>query len=177
MNTNLKNAKESLTSLCTNSDIKQLLKAIGESNELYIVGGAVRDCLMGKNLSDLDFASNLDPETLTNKLISANIRTIPTGLQHQTVTVVISEQTGNIEITTFRAEGMSPKGGLVHGKNIEQDLKFRDFTINSIAFNCKTHEFVDPYHGINDIDKKIISCTGSAKELSLIHISEPTRPY
>lgn len=161
---NLEIASKELANLCKSKDLQTLLSALGDDSELYLVGGSIRDALTGLPTSDLDLACSLSPEKITEKLITAGIHTIPTGLQHQTVTAVISEATGNIEITTFRGSGMKPCGGVVQGKSIEEDLAFRDFTINSIAYNCKTFELIDPHQGLKDIEAKIIRCVGSAKE-------------
>ena len=87
--------------------------------DCYLVGGIVRNALLGINKGDIDLTCKLSPEELLQGL--KNFRTIPTGLQHQTITVVNPELSGhqqNIEITSFRALGMKPEGGLVLGLSL-----------------------------------------------------------
>jgi len=123
------------------------------NTECFIVGGIVRNALLGKEQGDIDLTCDLSPEEMLNRL--KDFRTIPTGLQHQTITVV-NDDKENIEITSFRDLGMSPEGGLVLGQSIEQDLACRDFTINALAYNIKTKKIIDPYSGAQDLENKLI---------------------
>ncbi len=129
--------------------------------EAYIVGGAIRDCIMGKTPSDYDIATNAKPKEV--KAVFSH--TIDTGLKHGTVTVI--ENKIGYEVTTYREEaGYRDKrhpDEVRYVKRLEIDLKRRDFTVNAMAYNSKTG-LVDKFSGIDDIDKKIIRCVGVPEE-------------
>ena len=131
--------------------------------ELYFVGGCVRDALRGLTPKDLDFACALEPDALTAQLTAAGMYVIPTGLRHQTVTVIALPETSQIEITTFRGPGMSPAGGVVKGNSIEEDLAYRDFTVNSLALSC-TGKLIDPNNGAADIDSRLLRTVGNSDD-------------
>ncbi len=128
--------------------------------EAYCVGGAVRDLIMGLEPSDFDVTTNCPPN-MVEKLFD---RTIPTGIEHGTVTVLID---GNaIEVTTYRTEGgysdaRHPDKVTFVG-NIEDDLARRDFTVNAIAYN-ERRGFFDPFSGIEDIAAKRLRTVGEAR--------------
>ena len=126
----------------------------------YMVGGCVRDMLLGKNPKDYDIATNAKPE----KVMSIFPNNVPTGLKHGTVTVVGKT---NIEVTTFRKEsnydGRSPET-VEFVDDLEEDLARRDFTINAIALDPIRGGIIDPYDGGKDIIKKIIRCVGDPNE-------------
>ncbi len=130
-----------------------------ESNgfEAWCVGGAVRDHIMGKTPYDYDITTNATPD----EIISLFPKTVPTGIQHGTVTVVTDG--GNVEITTYRADGeysdhRSPNE-VVFQKTVDKDLSRRDFTMNAICYNPK-NGFYDPENGIKDIKNGIIRAIG-----------------
>jgi tRNA nucleotidyltransferase (CCA-adding enzyme) len=121
--------------------------------EAYIVGGCVRDSIMGKTPSDWDIATSAKPEEI---LWSFNkFRTIETGLKHGTVTVIVKKM--QIEITTYRIDGeYSDKRHPDHvtfTDKIELDLMRRDFTINSLAYN--KNGIIDLFGGIHFISNKL----------------------
>ena len=129
--------------------------------EAYIVGGAVRDTLMGIMPQDFDVTTNAKPEDVI-KLFK---KTVPTGIEHGTVTVIIDNE--NIEVTTFRNDGKysdhrSPES-VKFVSNIDDDLSRRDFTVNAICYNPKT-DIYDPLCGRKDIDAKVIRAIGNANE-------------
>lgn len=130
--------------------------------KIYLVGGGVRDSIMKKKPYDWDAATNAHPEEV-QKLFK---RTIPTGIQHGTVTVVFKGL--HIEVTTFRGEGNYTDGRhpdrIFFADNIEDDLSRRDFTINAIAAEIPTGKLTDPFHGIRDIKEKIIRTVGNPNE-------------
>lgn len=142
-----------------------VLKAINllETNnyEVYVVGGAVRDYLLGKTPSDYDLSTNATPEEI--KQVFANYFTIDTGIKHGTVTVMIDHKL--LEITTYREEegyiDFRRPSKVTFIKNIKSDLARRDFTINAICFNRK---FLDLHDGINDLENKIIKAIGKPEE-------------
>ena len=130
--------------------------------EAYIVGGCVRDSIMGIIPSDWDIATSAKPEEVL--LCFNDRRTIETGIKHGTVTVIINKM--QIEITTYRIDGeysdnRRPDDVLFTDK-IEFDLKRRDFTINSLAYN--KNGIIDLFGGLNDINNKIVKCVGDADE-------------
>ena len=130
--------------------------------EAYLVGGSVRDMLMGKKPNDIDITTNALPADI--KRIFGDYIVIETGIKHGTVTVLKDEIP--IEITTYRTEegysdGRHPDK-VTFTTNITEDLSRRDFTINSIAYNPKSGYF-DPFNGKKDIENKIICCVGDPK--------------
>ena len=150
--------------LAQSKAVQLISKALREDANLHLVGGCIRDCFLEIQTNDIDLATKLTPEEVIKKLEKSNIRTIPTGLQHQTVTAVPILGQGQVEITTFRGRGMTPDGGVVSSKNIEEDLKYRDFTINALAFDIAGIELIDPNNALNDIEKKIVRAVGSPEE-------------
>lgn len=125
--------------------------------EAYVVGGAVRDMLMGKTPHDFDIATAAKPDEI-KKLFR---RTIDTGLKHGTVTVV--ENNVGYEVTTFRSEGgytdLRHPDDIFFIESIEEDVKRRDFTVNSMAYNPKRGLF-DSVGGEEDLKRHVIRCVG-----------------
>lgn len=130
-------------------------------HQAFFVGGCVRDELMGRPVHDMDIATSAKPE----EVISIFPRTVPTGLQHGTVTVLMD--TYSYEVTTFRKESEYEDhrrpSNVQFVEGIVQDLQRRDFTMNAIACNIKG-ELTDPYGGHQDIANGIIRCVGKAEE-------------
>lgn len=123
----------------------------------YIVGGCVRDIIMGVNPKDWDITTNATPENV----IKFFTKTIKTGLKHGTVTVVLNQQ--NFEVTTFRIDGIyldnrRPET-VTYTSHLHEDLSRRDFTINAIAYH-PNEGYIDPFFGINDIRSKLIKAVG-----------------
>lgn len=129
----------------------------GAGYEAYIVGGPVRDILIGNLPDDYDIATSCPPD----KTMELFPKTIATGIKHGTVTVVVQEK--NIEVTTYRTDGKyinhrSPeKVNFV--SSINEDLSRRDFTINAMAYN-KTTGIIDLFGGRDDLRQGIIRCVG-----------------
>ena len=128
----------------------------------WIVGGCVRDSMLGKEAHDWDVAT----DALPTDLVKLFPRAIPTGLQHGTVTVVMHGE--HYEVTTLRGETTYSDGrhpDEVHFvDDIQADLARRDFTINAIAVDPFTGHLIDPFGGAADIEKKIIRAVGKAEE-------------
>lgn len=125
--------------------------------EAYVVGGAIRDSLMGKKPKDFDIATDATP--IKVKQIFKN--TIDTGLIHGTVTVVFGKNT--YEVTTYRIDGeyednRHPKS-VEFTENIKKDLERRDFTINAMAYNERTG-ILDLCDGLRDFKLGIVRCVG-----------------
>lgn len=131
-------------------------------HELYVVGGAVRDYLLGKGISDYDFATSASPEE-TLKLFS---RVIPTGIKHGTVTVLLSGE--QFEVTTYRIDGnygdQRRPDTVTFSSSLEEDLRRRDLTINAIALDPITGSLSDPFGGRKDLKERIIRTVGDPEE-------------
>ncbi|MDR2942674.1 MAG: HD domain-containing protein [Treponema sp.] len=144
------------------------ISAIFNNNgkQIYLVGGAVRDMLMGKKVHDWDLATDALPEEVTAIVKSAKGKVIPTGIKHGTVTVLYKKN--SIEVTTFRLESGYSDGRrpdkVQFSTEIEEDLSRRDFCMNAIALRLPSGEVVDPFGGEKDIKAKIIRCVGNAAE-------------
>ena len=130
--------------------------------EAYLVGGAVRDEIMGKGAHDWDVATNARPEDV----IKIFRRVIPTGIKHGTVTVHFMKKA--IEVTTFRTESDYSDGRhpdkVEYAGRIEEDLSRRDFTMNAMAASLKDGHIVDPYGGADDIKARVIRAVGEPFE-------------
>lgn len=130
--------------------------------EAFLVGGAVRDILLGKTAHDWDLTTNARPQDVM-KIFH---RVIPTGIKHGTVTVHFMKK--EIEVTTYRADqgysdGRHPDR-VIFADSIEDDLSRRDFTMNAIAASLKDGSLVDPFEGQEDLKNKIIRTVGNAHE-------------
>ncbi len=131
--------------------------------EAYAVGGCVRDALLGKTAHDVDITTNALPSQTEE--VFANYRVIETGIAHGTVTVIVNSE--QFEITTFRRDGeyedFRHPSSVEFTSKIEEDLKRRDFTVNSIAMDCRGNT-VDVFGGKADLTASLIRCTGEADE-------------
>lgn len=141
--------------------VKYIIDKIHENNfEAYIVGGCVRDAILGIKPNDYDITTNATPKTIKN--IFRDFKCIETGIEHGTISVVIDEEI--YEITTYRIEGeykdhRRPENVDFTNK-LEEDLKRRDFTINAMAYN-ENEGLVDLFEGKRDIENKIIKTVGN----------------
>ncbi len=130
--------------------------------DLYLVGGAVRDYVLGRENSDYDLTTSALPDE-----VKAMFRaTINTGIKHGTVTVIYNHH--HYEITTFRTEGdysdSRHPDSVTFVRSLDEDLKRRDFTINALAVNILTGEIIDRHGGIEDLEKKTIRAIGEPEE-------------
>lgn len=127
----------------------------------YLVGGCVRDAIMGRASGDIDIASSAKPDELEHLLSQHNIKYIETGIKHGTVTAVLDKTP--YEITTFRTEGIYKDNrhpeNVAFVEDICLDLSRRDFTVNAIAYNEKDG-LVDPFNGLEDINNKTLRAVG-----------------
>lgn len=140
-------------------DIIEKIQAAGY--EAYAVGGCIRDSILGKEPDDWDITTSAKPEEV--KMLFD--RTIDTGIQHGTVTVMIGKE--GFEITTYRIDGKyedsrHPKD-VTFTSNLKEDLRRRDFTINAMAYNSKDG-LIDLYEGVQDMKQGLIRCVGDAEE-------------
>jgi tRNA nucleotidyltransferase (CCA-adding enzyme) len=140
----------------------RLKEVLGPEAELVVVGGAVRDELLGRPHADWDLATRLLPQAVMERARAAGLKVIPTGLQHGTVTVIVEDRP--IEVTTFRSDGDYLDGRRpesVHlGVELVEDLSRRDFTINAMALPVGGGELVDPFGGQADLAARTIRAVG-----------------
>lgn len=143
-------------------DVSFILNRIHQAGEeAYIVGGCVRDLLLKVEPNDWDITTSAPPEII-KEMFS---RTIDTGLEHGTVTVMIGKE--GYEVTTYRIDGKyedhrRPKD-VEFTRNLSDDLLRRDFTINAMAYN-EEEGIIDEYHGAKDLDNGIIRCVGNPRD-------------
>jgi len=141
----------------------QLMTLLGQAGFLaYVVGGCVRDSLLGQQPGDWDLCTSAPPEQVSAVLKAHEITVHETGLQHGTVTAVINHKP--YEITTFRCDGeytdhRRPDSVKFTG-DLRQDLARRDFTVNSMAFH-PAQGYIDLFGGQNDLQASIIRCVGA----------------
>ena len=146
------------------SHVEELIeRLLYNGYDAYIVGGSIRNILMGKRPIDWDIASSAEPNEVIKVFLDKKV--IKSGEKYGTVTIICQE--GNVEVTTFRSEGGYSDGrhpDWVHyEKNIKRDLSRRDFTINAIAYN-KKDGLIDPFGGVEDIIKKRICAVGNPED-------------
>ena len=132
-------------------------KITDEGFEAYAVGGCVRDSLLGKKPNDWDITTSATPLQVK----SLFRRTIDTGIQHGTVTIMLGNE--GYEVTTYRIDGAYEDGRhprqVTFTASLEEDLKRRDFTINAMAYNDKAG-VVDLFDGLKDMEQGIIRAVG-----------------
>lgn len=143
-------------------DVSFIIKTIEEAGfEAYAVGGCVRDSLLDREANDWDITTSAKPEQIKNLFR----RTIDTGIQHGTVTVMLHHV--GYEVTTYRIDGeyedaRHPKE-VIFTSNLKEDLRRRDFTINAMAVNARTG-IVDEFGGMEDLEAKVIRAVGNPRE-------------
>lgn len=144
-------------------DVQEIMSVIKEYGaNSYVVGGCVRDSILGRDPHDWDICTPALPGELLVEFEEKGYRVIPTGLQHGTITVYLNGN--NYEITTFRRDGEYSDGR--HPDTVEftsdliYDLERRDFTMNAIAYNPE-EGLIDPYCGYEDIQDRRIRCVGN----------------
>lgn len=130
--------------------------------QAHVVGGAVRDLLMGMPVYDWDITTDASPDQVS----ALFDRVVPTGIKYGTVTVMLED--GDYEVTTFRrdekySDGRHPDK-VSFTKDLNEDLSRRDFTVNAIAYDPATDVLSDPFHGGKDIRKKTIRAVGDPVE-------------
>jgi len=133
-------------------------KLNGNSSECFIVGGSVRDLILGRDVYDYDLATDATPDVVM-KLFS---RALPTGIKHGTVTVIHNQRA--FEVTTYRADGKYIDGrhpdNVTFSSTLKDDVKRRDFTINGLAYDLVNEKVIDYVDGIADIRKGVIRTIG-----------------
>lgn len=144
--------------------VQSILQALEDNGHTaYVVGGCVRDSLLGRVVNDYDICTNALPDETLKVFSSYHV--IEIGIKHGTITVMINDHP--VEITTFRKDGDYSDGRHPDSVNFTSDivcdLSRRDFTINAMAYSDRTG-LIDPFNGQTDLNSKIIRCVGDPKK-------------
>ena len=131
--------------------------------EAFLVGGCVRDTILGRPIHDYDITTSATPDEMME--VFKDKRIIETGLQHGTITILIDG--GGYECTTYRIDGNYSDSrrpdSVTFTRSLKEDLNRRDFTINAMAYNDAVG-LVDPFNGMEDIEHYKIRCVGKAED-------------
>ena len=146
------------------ADANELIHTLqNNGHSAYIVGGCVRDSILGRTPHDYDICTSATPSEMLE--IFKDRKIIETGLQHGTVTVVVNGEP--YEITTYRIDGIYSDNrrpdAVTFTDKLVEDLRRRDFTINAMAYNDE-EGLIDPFNGMEDIKYKKINCVGFAED-------------
>ncbi len=137
----------------------------GAGHQLHLVGGSVRDALLGRLGDDLDFATSARPDE-TERLLAGWAEAIwTTGAEFGTIGA--ARRGLRLEITTYRAEAYDRVGRnpvVRYGTSLQGDLKRRDFSVNAMAVSVPEHRFVDPYGGLADLATKVLRTPGAPED-------------
>lgn len=139
--------------------------ALGSPDGLTrFVGGAVRDCLAGQSVHDIDLATRLMPNEVTARLQAAGVKVVPTGIAHGTVTAVVSG--GSIEVTTLRRDVSTDgrRAKVVYTNDWQEDAARRDFTINALYADPVSGEVFDYFGGIDDLSAGKVRFIGDPEQ-------------
>ena len=142
------------------SYVNEIIRRLTEAGETaYLVGGSLRDILMGQTPHDYDLTTSASPDKMLS--VFSDKRVIETGLKHGTVTVLWDGEP--VEITTFRVDGEYTDSrhpdSVSFTRDIREDLSRRDFTVNAIAYNPQ-YGLVDPFGGEQDIKARVLRAVG-----------------
>jgi len=136
---------QALLALCT------VLDPAGEGEQVRFVGGAVRDCLLGEAVKDVDIATVHPPQEVMRRLAEAGIRNVPTGIAHGTVTAILDR--GPVEITTLRRDVSTDgrRATVAFADDWREDAARRDFTMNALYADPVTGRIHDYFGGLADL--------------------------
>jgi tRNA nucleotidyltransferase (CCA-adding enzyme) len=151
---NLLNVDKQNIKLPMPDDVKQIIRVLeGDGNHAFIVGGCVRDTLLGRTPGDWDITTS----ALPMQVKSLFRRTVDTGIKHGTVTVMMGSV--GYEVTTYRIDGEYLDGrhpeSVEFSVNLLDDLARRDFTINAMAYN-QVYGLIDEFQGLKDLNDGMI---------------------
>ena len=146
------------------SDANEIIHTLqNNGHSAYVVGGCVRDSIIGRPIHDWDICTSATPSKMLE--IFKNKKIIETGLQHGTITIVVNNEP--YEVTTYRIDGAYSDNrrpdSVTFTDNLVEDLRRRDFTINAMAYNDE-EGLIDPFDGLKDVEWKKIRCVGSARD-------------
>lgn len=144
-------------------DLAALVTALGKGQARY-VGGAVRDTLLGIAVKDIDIATPLEPQEVIARLKSAHIRSVPTGIEHGTITALLDG--GPVEITTLRHDVSTDgrRATVAFASDWRDDAARRDFTINALYADPQTGEIFDYFEGLQDLADRRLRFIGDARQ-------------
>jgi tRNA nucleotidyltransferase/poly(A) polymerase len=141
--------------------IKDVFKKNG--HKLYVVGGAVRDALLGKTPKDYDLATDAVPDKVEEMMKKAKLKTLPTGKAFGVINVFTNE--GEYEIATFREDiGSGRRPDVKIGATIESDAARRDLRVNALYYDIDTNEIIDLVGGLDDLKNNTINMVGNPQE-------------
>ena len=153
------------SSILEQNDVAQVFDLFEtyQKNSIYVVGGSIRDALLNREITDIDFATSLKPKTITEILNKENIKFIDVGIDHGTVTAIINER--KFEITTFRNDIFTDgrHAQVSFSNSLEEDALRRDFTINAMYLD-KGGNLIDPTDGKKDLENRIVRFIGNPDE-------------
>jgi poly(A) polymerase len=131
--------------------LEPLVAALGGGETTRLIGGVVRDTLLGQPVSDIDMATRLTPDAVIARLTAAGIRSVPTGIAHGTITAVMPG--GPVEITTLRRDVSTDgrRATVAFTDDWREDAARRDFTINALSANPETGDIFDYFGGRDDL--------------------------
>jgi poly(A) polymerase len=143
--------------------LAQLVAALGAENMRW-VGGAVRDTLLGAHVADIDCATPLTPDAVIGRCREAGIRTVPTGIDHGTVTALVED--GTVEVTTLRHDVSTDgrRATVAFASDWKDDAARRDFTINALYAHPETLEISDYFGGLADLADRKVRFIGDPRE-------------
>lgn len=142
--------------------LRVLCEALGADNIRW-VGGAVRDTLLGSDVRDVDCATLHTPDRVIDLCATAGIRTVPTGIDHGTVTAVLED--GPVEVTTLRRDVATDgrRATIAFASDWREDAARRDFTINALYAHPETLELSDYFGGLDDLAARKVRFIGDAR--------------
>lgn len=146
------------------SELQNILEILwAHKKKVYIVGGAVRDCLLGFPVKDFDLATNAHPKQIEKLLNDAGIKIKPIGSKYGRILAIVGKN-AVFDVSTFRREIHSGPGPpeIIFIDSLKEDLARRDFSFNAIAFDPKKQRFIDEYDGFNDLQQGRIRIIGDA---------------
>ena len=153
------------SSILEQNDVAQVFDLFEtyQKNSIYVVGGSIRDALLNREITDIDFATSLKPKTITEILNKENIKFIDVGIDHGTVTAIINER--KFEITTFRDDIFTDgrHAQVSFSNSLEEDALRRDFTINAMYLD-KSGNLIDPTDGKKDLENRVVRFIGRPDE-------------
>ncbi len=140
--------------------LDSLVMALGGGETTRLIGGVVRDTLLGQPVSDIDMATRLTPDEVIARLKTAGVKSVPTGIAHGTVTAVLPS--GPVEITTLRRDVSTDgrRATVAFTDDWREDAARRDFSINALSANPETGEVFDYFGGRDDLAAGIVRFIG-----------------
>ncbi len=151
-------------SIALPENVKTIIECLNKNSfEAYIVGGCVRDSILGLTPHDWDICTNAKPEQI--KRCFKEFRTFDSGIKHGTISVVMDKEI--FEVTTYRIDGEYTDNrhpeSVTFTDDITRDLTRRDFTVNAMAYN-ESNGVIDSFGGMEDLTNRIVRCVGNPDE-------------